>query len=712
MLPIAALLKQCRAVGPSPLLRLPSGLARAVGYWAGWAANFMADLKGMVMMPIRSTWFRAVVALVLGAGALVASGSSSVAAGNEQHDGPAADATMAQLAAGRIVASDAASSVLPPVAWARQLGGPFDDQGSGIAVDTAGNIYSAGWTEVNPVGRDVFVWKLDATGAPAWTARAGSEAGIDQGWSVAVDSASNVYTSGNFGGILGDAVDFDPGPGEYNLTSAGQFDGFVWKLNEAGELVWVAQLGGTGNEIAQALAVDADDDVIVTGRFTGTADFDPGPGVANLRATGSENAFVVKLNAAGELVWVVQLAGTSIVTNSVAVDDARNVVVTGSFLGTVDVDPGPGVFNLTSVGRSDGFVLKLSSIGELVWVAQLGGAGSDWVDSVAVDAAGDVFSAGSFELSADFDPGAGRATLSSVGGRDAFVSKLSSAGEYVWAAGVGGPSNDAGFGVAVGGDGKVRVVGQFQEAADFDPGPDMVPLVSAGRLDGFIWTLDSAGQLASAAPVGGTGRDRVTQVTVDVTGQVHSTGGFSETVDFDPGPDVLPLTSAGGIDAFVLRGDGVPTCRGRIATIIGEGYETLVGTPGDDVIVGSELSQTIFAGDGDDIVCAMGGRDTVYGGPGDDWIDGGLGQDALYGERGADRLFGGPYNYADQLFGGSGNDFLDGRGGRDTVLGGTGNDHALTRDGAADTVDLGAGALDRARHDALDTVSGVELIQP
>ena len=182
----------------------------------------------------------------------------------------------------------------------------------------------------------------------------------DKGYSVAVDSSGNIYTTGIFSGT----VDFDPGVGTANLTSAGSWEVFVSKLNSAGELVWVKKFGSTAADQGRAIAVDTLGNVYTTGSFSGTVDFDPGAGTSNL-FSGQDAVFVLKLNSAGEFVWAKQFneSWTSVAYGySIAVDSLGNVYTTGIFRGTVDFDPGAGASNLTSAGATgnvDAFVSKL-----------------------------------------------------------------------------------------------------------------------------------------------------------------------------------------------------------------------------------------------------------------------------------------------------------------------------------------------------------------
>jgi hypothetical protein len=131
-------------------------------------------------------------------------------------------------------------------------------------------------------------------------------AGTDWGFSIAVDSSGNVYTTGYFQGT----VDFDPGAGTSNLTSAGGADVFVSKLDSSGALVWAKSFGGASADRGQSIAVDSSGNVYTIGYFAGTVDFDPGTGTSNLTSAGSGDVFVLKLTSSGEALTVAAPAFT------------------------------------------------------------------------------------------------------------------------------------------------------------------------------------------------------------------------------------------------------------------------------------------------------------------------------------------------------------------------------------------------------------------
>jgi hypothetical protein len=444
------------------------------------------------------------------------------------------------------------------------FGGSGSSSSKRVAVDTSGNMYVTGYflgtADFDPGAgtanltagetHDAYVVKLDASGTYVWARQFGGY-NFDFGNGVAVDASGNVYVTGDFFGT----ADFDPGTGTANLTSAGGSDAFVVKLNASGTYVWARQFGGSTSDSSYGVAVDASGNTYITGDFFSTADFDPGAGTANMESAGGTDAFVVKLNASGTYVWARQLGGTSYDYGfDVAVDASGNTYVTGSFFGTADFDPGAGTANLTIVGNSpDAYAAKLDASGTYVWARQFGGSSLDQSNGVAVDAFRNVYVTGFFDGTADFDPGAGTANLTSAGRLDAYVVKLESSGTYVWARQFGGSSNDYSYGVAVDASGNTYVTGNFGETADFDPGAGTANLTSAGSFDAYVVKLDASGTHIWARQFGGSNTDYGNGVAVDASGNTYVTGSFFGTADFDPGAGTANLTSTGDNSAYVVK---------------------------------------------------------------------------------------------------------------------------------------------------------------
>ncbi len=456
--------------------------------------------------------------------------------------------------------------------WAKGMGGGDSDIAYSVAVDAEGNVYTTGYFEgtadfdpgagtfnLTSAGKDdIFVSKLDASGNFVWAKRIGGSSD-DTGESIAVDADGDIYITGSFS----ETVDFDPSDaGVSELTSAassvgGVTDVFVTKLSASGDFVWAKSMGGSSTDMGFSVAVDDSKNVYTTGRFSQTADFDPGAGTFELSsANNSDDIFVSKLSSSGDFVWAKRMGGTSDDRGlALAVDGSGNVYTTGYFGRTVDFDPGDGTFELTTAGNDDIFVSKLSASGDFVWAKRMGGSEKDRGESVALDDAGNVHITGYFTGTADFDPSeSGTENLTSAGSRDIFVSKLSTSGNFVWAKRMGGDSFDVGgASVAVDASGNVYTTGTFTNTADFDPGNGVSNLTSKGTFDIFVSKLDASGNFVWVGQLGGGSVDQSFSIAVNATGTIYTTGYFMGQADFAPNEGVDELTSAGSGDIFVSK---------------------------------------------------------------------------------------------------------------------------------------------------------------
>jgi uncharacterized membrane protein YqhA len=452
----------------------------------------------------------------------------------------------------------------PSFTWAKQLGGSSSDFANAITVDGAGNVYSSGWfsgtcdldpsasvSNITSFGStDIFISKLNANGNFIWGKQLGGSS-AEQCWSIAVDALGNVYTAGSFVGT----ADFDPSAGVFNMTALGANDIFICKLDASGNFVWAKQLSGTGNEVANAMCLDASGNVYTTGRFSGAAtDFDPSTATFTMTSAGLDDVFISKLDASGNFIWAKQLGGFQTDNAlSISIDNSGNVITAGNFNGTADFDPGAGVFTLTPVGGVDVFINKINTAGNFVWTMQFGGTVQDQVNSVITDNIGNIYTTGNFMGTCDFDPSAAVLNLTSFGNNDIFVHKLDANGNLVWAKQLGGATNDAAYSIKVNNSNEVFTTGYIGGTADFDPGAGVFNITPNGGFDVFVSKLNAAGNFAWAVKLGGTATDVGTKLDVDAYGSVYTTGYFNTTSDFDPGAPVFNLTSFGVDDSFVHK---------------------------------------------------------------------------------------------------------------------------------------------------------------
>ena len=368
---------------------------------------------------------------------------------------------------------------------------------------------------------------------------------------------------------------------------------------------WAKKNGGTGDERGNDLFINSGGDIITTGSFTGTADFDPGNEKFILTSFGDEDIFIQKLDSDGNFIWALKIGGKDVDRGmGITADNSGNIYVTGSFTGSVDFDPGEGVFELSAGNSSYSYILKLNSSGEFNWAKKLDLIGAN---SIVIDEYGDVYTVGysvnkvspegniewsfdpneyqstmegfaivaksdhlyitgRFEGAVDFDPGVDKHMLTSRDGMggglwvgsDVFVLKLDYSGNLEWAKQMGGSNRDTGYGITVDNYDNVFLTGVFYDKGDFNPGLDIFELENTGATDIFIVRLDHAGNFGWAKKIGSTSYDNGNSITVDTGSNLYITGDFNEIVDFDPGDGVFTLdgNNNGNHNQYILALNG------------------------------------------------------------------------------------------------------------------------------------------------------------
>jgi hypothetical protein len=376
-------------------------------------------------------------------------------------------------------------------------------------------------------------------------------------WSNAVDSAGNTYVTG----LIYGTIDLDPGvvraDGSDILTPKGSSDAFVAKYAPDNSLVWARRMGSdfvrSSNqndpfEEGKSIAVDKTGNVYVSGEFMGTADFGP----VTLTSAGSTDAFVTKLDSNGNFLWSNRWGGaTREHDGGIAVDVSGNIFAAGS---TADV-------LANGAWIENGFEMRKYNLsGTTAWSKRIDNRGGE-ADGVATDAAGNVYLAGSFAGTVDFNPDAhktnylvGSSIVSGAGGPNAFVLMLTSAGNFGWAdAFVAKTAESSTAHVAitdirVNSLGNVFIGGGYTGPVDFDPSSKVdYRLPNANSSDGFVEKLSASGSFTWATSLGGA---YVHSLAVDSHDSVYIVGSFSQT--FSPGAGIS-VTSNGSSDVFVTK---------------------------------------------------------------------------------------------------------------------------------------------------------------
>jgi len=327
-------------------------------------------------------------------------------------------------------------------------------------------------------------------------------------------------------------------------------------MSMAQTLDWVRGYGGFKSYNAGwTIATNKNGDVYTIGYFQDTVDFNPGSGIFNLITDGSFDIYIQKLDVNGNFVWAKRFGGPGCdIGLSLVLDHLGNIYTTGFFADTVDFDPGTGVSQLIGEVNGDVFIMKLDANGDFLWVKGMGGSHADQGWCIDLDLSENIYIAGTFLDTVDFDPGIGVSTKISSGSQDCFIQKLDNDGNFIWVKTMGGKAYDELKSIEVDDFGNVYSTGGFNDTADFDPGAGVYNLISIKDYDIFVQKLDSNGDFVWAKRFGGIGNDLVYSIALDGLNNVYTTGYFLDTVDFNPGAGIYNL-SARSSDIYINKLD-------------------------------------------------------------------------------------------------------------------------------------------------------------
>jgi hypothetical protein len=371
-----------------------------------------------------------------------------------------------------------------------------------------------------------------------WANGIGAEnVGSDLFGASTIDAAGNFYLTGR----ISDTTDFDGSANSYTLEGMNQ--GFIAKYNPSGVLQWAKTFAGVGVSEGKAIGVDASGNVFISGYFqSGMINFDPS--ASNYTLTPQSNdMFIAKFNSAGSFQWAYGIGAISsnINTQSLKVDATGNLIICGDFytLGSMEFNPaGPSYTLQSNTSTPDAFVAKYNTSGILQWAFNYGDVNSDYAYGMDVDAAGNIYVTGEFQLTANFNPLATTTTLTASGGaKDIYFAKYTPAGILTWVKSIGGAQDDGCYRIKVDNAGDVLLSGYMASLSmDVDPSTLTVTInkAGAGPTDLFVGKYSGAtGNLIWAKNSGGSNNLFGYSISSDQQNNVYVSGSFDEVADFD-----------------------------------------------------------------------------------------------------------------------------------------------------------------------------------
>ncbi|HEV2348695.1 MAG TPA: SBBP repeat-containing protein [Terriglobia bacterium] len=482
----------------------------------------------------------------------------------------------------------------PVLTYSTYLGGANLDYAYGIAVDSTGNAYLTGMTDSldfptagsvqGPGGGtctddlkypyncfDAFVTKLNSTGAALLYSTFLGGSNDDRGAAIALDSSGNAYVTGYTVSTDFPTVNaFQSAYGGGNCGSPSSptpcYSAFVAKLNPAGSaLVYSTYLGGAGNDIASGISVDSLGAAYVVGSTSSTNFPITRSSLQGAYGGGVYNAFVTKLNPAGNTAAYSTYLGGSGEDHgaAIAVDSTGDAFVTGFTVSTnfptqVPLQKSWSGGTCGTTPCFDAFVSELNPSGSaLVYSTYMGGTGGDYGYGIALDSADNAYVTG-LTTSTNFPVTAGAFQTTGGGTNyDAFISKLNSAGSaLLYSTYFGGLGTEVAYGIALDASANAYITGYAYEQGM----PLVSPLQSVCGFedDAFVAKINSTGSaLIFSSYLGGNGNDAAQGIAVDSSGSAYIAGGTFST-DFPVTPGALMTTYGGGAyNAFVAKISGL-----------------------------------------------------------------------------------------------------------------------------------------------------------
>jgi hypothetical protein len=341
--------------------------------------------------------------------------------------------------------------------------------------------------------------------------------------------------------------------GAYDTTPKSG-DSFVTKLALSGAIAYSTALGGSEGAAARGIAVDAEGSAYVTG-VTTSLDFPTTAGAADATHNGSSDVYVTKFNPSGALLAYSTFLGgaNSDIPEDIAVDAQRNAYITGG-TSSGNFPTTPGAHDVTPDGSFDGFVAKLTpSAATLGYSTRLGGSAHDAASGIAVDEQGAAYITG-FTRSGDFPVTAGAYDVTFASGDDAFVTKLAPSGAGLsYSTFLGGQQNERSNAIALDAQGAAYVTG-FTSTA-FPTTPGAFDTTPNGNDDAFVTKFARSGAaLAYSTYLGGGSFESGDDIVVDALGTIYI-GGGTQSVNFPTTSEAHDPDHNGASDAFLTKLD-------------------------------------------------------------------------------------------------------------------------------------------------------------
>lgn len=409
---------------------------------------------------------------------------------------------------------------------------------------------------------DAYFLKFNADGSPAWMKAFGGWAD-DALSAFTFDDEGNSYLTGYFQGRGTEtklAFDADPSfGGEFLLQQPGSIltrDCFIIKLDVNGDFVWAKQISNyeyAANEDSFDIAVDADGNVIVVGRYA-YADFDPSPTdtLNILSASGKLEGFVLKLTNDGDFMWVKNFYGNEISVREVEIDTDGNIIVAGDFKGTVNLDSNTVMVN-PSKRDYNMYVAKLNPDGDLLASQYFGGDAKVNITAMDLTSNNDIILAGRITGICELNPTDSSDTYTTRGALDMFLNTFDKDLNYKKTLHIGGPGSEEISSITEDVDGSILLSASFTDSIVVSTDNDDVVAKSSNGTDVLLITLDADGNYKDHLSFGGNGNIVNPFMRMQSNGDLVLSSTFTSNVNANPYGESDTLQTNGLHDVYMIR---------------------------------------------------------------------------------------------------------------------------------------------------------------
>jgi hypothetical protein len=444
----------------------------------------------------------------------------------------------------------------PVIAWGSYFGGSGDEPGGGMMIDASGNILVGGVTFSADFpttagaqqtsfagGVDLVCGKFDSSGTLAWATYIGGN-GSDEPRGIAVDSAGYIWSAGKT-----NSTDF---PVTNSSAPAGGIDGWIVRISPGGALSFASYFGGSGDDEAGGMVCTASNSCWVIGT-TASTDFPTANAFQNANNGGIES-FVIKFASSGARTVSSYLGGSGddeAQDHGIGVDSTGDLWLAGKTDSTDLPTTGNAFQSTYGGGDQDGFVAEVSPSGSLLLASYVGGGGGDNVEHVEVDSTGNVFFAG-WAGSQDFPVTSGQQGMTSQFGSQACIVKISPWQTELWARCFGGDNQPSARDLAVDSHGCLWMVGNISGSSFPSTADAFQHDFGGGSQDCYVAKFSPEGALMFASFIGGSGGEEEASTAIDAFDDLWI-GALTDSTDLPATPNAFKQTSSGGIHAFLTK---------------------------------------------------------------------------------------------------------------------------------------------------------------